>query len=103
MGAAAASSANPPSESGLARSICPISRTIKLPGEAVLEIQGAKTKQTGEVRRFQSPPLTIGARYTYTFKAVWKEGDKEITRERSVVVQPGTEVVVDLREELPKK
>jgi len=81
----------------------PVSLVIKLPVDAVLEIQGAKTKQTGEVRRFQSPPLTTGARYTYTFKAVWKDGEKEITRERSVAVQPGTEVVVDLREEPPKK
>src|SRR5262249_55077887 len=42
---------------------------IRLPADAVLEIDGHKTTEKGEVRTFQTPPLPMGKRYTYNLKA----------------------------------
>ena len=74
---------------------------VRLPTDAVLEIEGVRTRPTGEVRRFVSPPLEVGKRYTYTLKATWREGPKQVVRERAVPVVAGQEVVVDLRKEEP--
>jgi hypothetical protein len=39
--------------------------TIRLPADAILEIDGHRTTETGETRTFQTPPLALGSRYTY--------------------------------------
>ena len=39
---------------------------VKVPADAQIEIDGAATKSTGEVRRFQSPELEVGHKYFYT-------------------------------------
>lgn len=70
---------------------------IKVPATAKLEIQGRLTQQTGELRRFVSPPLTGGKKYTYTVKASWKGADgKEIIRSEDVQVFPGKPIDIDL-------
>src|SRR5262249_31703737 len=46
-----------------------ISFTVFLPAEALLEIDGNKTTETGEQRLFQTPPLPVERRYHYTLKA----------------------------------
>jgi uncharacterized protein (TIGR03000 family) len=51
---------------------------------------------TGGVRRsFVSPPLDAGT-YTYTFRARWTENGKTIERTKSVEVQPGDRISVNL-------
>lgn len=71
---------------------------LSVPATAVVEIEGVKTTQTGEVRRFVSPPLAAGKNYTYTVKVTWKDADgKEQKKEETVKVQPGETAVVDLR------
>src|SRR5262249_35613291 len=52
---------------------------VLLPANALLEIDGDKTKETGETRSFQTPPLKVGGRYNYTLKATL--GDKAVTRQ----------------------
>jgi arylsulfatase len=52
---------------------------VLLPANALLEIEGEKTKQTGAARSFQTPPLKLGGRYTYSLKAT--VGDKTVTRQ----------------------
>src|SRR5262245_37171849 len=52
--------------------------TIRLPADAVLEIDDYRTNSTGEVRTFQTPPLPADGHYTYTLKAM-SQG-KEVTR-----------------------
>src|SRR6478735_6672860 len=42
---------------------------ILVPGNAELEIDGQKTKETGESRQFQTPPLPAGEHFNYTVKA----------------------------------
>src|SRR5262249_47248990 len=52
---------------------------VLLPGNAVLEIDGNKTTETGGERTYQTPPLKVGGRYNYTLKAT--SGDKVVTRQ----------------------
>ena len=46
-----------------------ITFVVRLPADAVLEIDGKKTQSTGEERRFETPPLRVGGTYRYTLKA----------------------------------
>lgn len=82
----------------------PATLLVRLTADALLEIEGNRTRSTGEVRRFVSPPLEVGKNYHYTLKATWREAGKEVTRKRVVPVRAGQEVVVDFhREESPRK
>ena len=81
----------------------PVILVVRLPAGAKLEIEDTPTKSTGEVRTYRSPPLAPGKNYTYSLKATWKEGDKEVVRERSVAVHAGEVVRVDLFQEAPTK
>lgn len=76
----------------------PAQLRVQLPKDAQLIVDGAVTKQAGEVRRFVSPPLPAGQRFVYTLKATWKdaEGIDKVT-ERVARVQAGQETAVDLR------
>jgi uncharacterized protein (TIGR03000 family) len=81
----------------------PVTLVIRLPADAVLEIQGTRTQQQGEVRRFTSPPLPPGQQFTYTLKGTWQENGQPVVREKAVPVRAGEEINVDLRESPAKK
>lgn len=72
---------------------------------AQLWIDNKKTKQTGEVRTFDTPPLEVKDNaYSYTFKTFWEPNNyTKITRTRKVPVTFGKEIVVDLRKKLNEK
>jgi uncharacterized protein (TIGR03000 family) len=70
---------------------------VRIPADAELTVDGVKTKQQGELRRFVTPPLASGKNFVYTFRATWKEGGKDVSQERKVGVQAGLETTVDLR------
>jgi arylsulfatase len=69
--------------------------TIRLPADAVLEIDGTKTTETGEVRTFQTPLLAVDGHYVYNLKAT-SQG-KEVTRQ--IHIAHGVENSFDLRAE----
>src|SRR5262249_41234672 len=69
---------------------------VRLPEDAVLEVDGNKTQATGETRQFQSRPLEVGGTYSYTLKATWR--GKAVTRE--ILLRPGKLTTIDLREAL---
>ncbi len=74
--------------------------TVKVPPDARVQIGDRLTRQTGELRKFVSPPLPIKARgkYTYSIKVTYKAPDgKEVSDERTVEVTPGKTVEIDLR------
>jgi uncharacterized protein (TIGR03000 family) len=74
--------------------------TIKVPPDARVQIGDRLTRQTGELRKFVSPPLPIKTkgRYTYNIKVTYKAPDgKEVNDERTVEVTPGKNVELDLR------
>jgi uncharacterized protein (TIGR03000 family) len=70
--------------------------TVKVPDGATLQIGDRLTRQTGEVRRFVSPPLPTksGRKYTYTIKVTYKGADAP--EEKTVEVTPGKTTEVDL-------
>jgi uncharacterized protein (TIGR03000 family) len=69
---------------------------VLVPEDALLEVNGRKTKSTGESRRFESPPVMMGRTYAYSLKVSWKGH----TLTRRIQVQPEHPVTLDLRKEL---
>jgi len=78
---------------GQAADAVPAQVEVHLPAEALLEFDGARTRSTGAVRTFHSPPVAVGYKYSYTLKATWR--GKEIVK--VVQVNPTQLLVVDLR------
>lgn len=78
-----------------------ITLVVHLPADAVLEIEGMRTRPTGTVRRFVSPPVAAGKMYRYTLKATWREGGKLVSRQRVVSAIAGKPVTVDFRQDDP--
>ncbi|MCI0381360.1 MAG: TIGR03000 domain-containing protein [Gemmataceae bacterium] len=69
---------------------------------AVLTIDGKKTKQSGAVRTFTSPPLDVANKYSYKLQVVWEPNNyTKITRKYEVKVDPAKDaekgLEVDLR------
>jgi uncharacterized protein (TIGR03000 family) len=66
--------------------------------KAKLTIDDKKTEQTGSKRVYVSPPLEPGWDYSYTLSATWETNNyTKVIRTRTVKVQPGADVEVDLR------
>ncbi len=63
---------------------------VRVPEGAVVAFGGQATRQTGAVRRFESPPLKPGTEYTYAVTVTWSAGGKEVTESREVVVRAGS-------------
>lgn len=78
-------------ERSLALEKLPARFIVHVPADAILEVDGARVKSTGEIRRFESPPLDVGARYRCDLSVTARDW----TASRQVVIQPGQEVVVD--------
>jgi uncharacterized protein (TIGR02246 family) len=69
--------------------------TVRLPADAVLEIDEYKTESTGEVRTFRTPPLPADGHYSYALKATSK--GKEVSRQ--IKVAHGADNSFDFRAE----
>jgi uncharacterized protein (TIGR03000 family) len=67
---------------------------VNVPADAQIWVEDAKTKQTGPVREFQSPPLTPGTRYTYELRARWTENGREVTQTQEIPITAGAHVNV---------
>jgi uncharacterized protein (TIGR03000 family) len=65
--------------------------------EAKLYFDDTLTKETGKDRKFKSPALEEGKRYTYKVVAVWVENGREVTHETKVVFKAGEDVAIDFR------
>jgi uncharacterized protein (TIGR03000 family) len=68
---------------------------VKLPAEAELWINDAKTSQEGSYRRFQTPTLPAERELTYTLKVYWRIKDAQLTRSEKVQVHPGGKASVN--------
>jgi uncharacterized protein (TIGR03000 family) len=69
---------------------------IRVPADAELWFDGAKTQQTGTEREFASPPLEPGRTYTYKVTARWKEDGRVVERKRDLKVRADMWAAVDL-------
>jgi uncharacterized protein (TIGR03000 family) len=78
---------------------------VRVHPEATLTVDGKETRQTGERRRFVSPPLEPGKKYTYTFVAEWMPRNNYETYKvtRKVTVEAGKTVEIDMSEADLKK
>lgn len=69
-------------------------RVILPDPSARLTIQGQATSMTGTERVFYSPPMDPNGNYTYTLKATWVQNGQEVSREKTVDVRTGQNIVV---------
>ncbi|HTU17654.1 MAG TPA: hypothetical protein VMG10_06280 [Gemmataceae bacterium] len=74
----------------------PVRLDILLPEDAQLEVNGYKTRSTGQTRRFESPLVQIGRTYRYSLKIVWQGH----TLTRRIEVRPEHPLTLDLRKDL---
>ncbi len=68
--------------------------TVKVPADAEVWLEGARTKQSGPTRLFVSPPLRPGNQYAYAVRARWQEEGREVEQTQEVAVQPGDRLTV---------
>jgi uncharacterized protein (TIGR03000 family) len=67
---------------------------VRVPASAEVWVEGAKTKQAGELRHFVSPPLTPGQDFVYDIRARWTDDNgKVVDQTRHVPVRAGSQVM----------
>jgi uncharacterized protein (TIGR03000 family) len=79
----------------------PVHIEVRVPADADIWFDDAKTTQTGTVRQFVSPPLTPGYDYTYEIRARWTEEGRRVSHTRRVSVHAGERVRVTFPEAMP--
>jgi uncharacterized protein (TIGR03000 family) len=62
---------------------------------AQVQLDGNRTRSTGTVRYYESPPLPGGKEYSYRVTASWNKDGKPVNAELNVGVTPGKVTVVD--------
>jgi uncharacterized protein (TIGR03000 family) len=60
---------------------------LRVPKSAEIWVNGVKTKQTGELRHFFSPPLTPGKKYSYQIRLRWMKDGKSVEETHRIFVQ----------------
>jgi len=68
---------------------------VRVPGDADIWFDGAKTTQKGSDREYESPQLVPGQEYRYELRAQWLEHGRTVTQARQVTVHAGDRVNVD--------
>jgi uncharacterized protein (TIGR03000 family) len=69
--------------------------TLKVPAGAELSFNGQKIEGEGAVRKFYSPPLKPGQRYSYQVALREQKDGKLVTQTRKVIVTAGAHFNVD--------
>jgi len=68
---------------------------VQVPTQARVWFDNQPTSQTGPVRAFVSPALTPGHEFSYTVRATWREGGRQIERQQVVTFMAGDPVSID--------
>jgi len=68
---------------------------VRVTPSAEIWFEGEKTSQTGSLRQFTSPPIDSDRECTYTIRARWTEGGREVDRTRSVSFHAGDQLTVN--------
>jgi uncharacterized protein (TIGR03000 family) len=68
---------------------------IRVPSNAEIWFDAAKTQQAGESREFVSPPLAFARTYTYQIRTRWTEGGRTVDRTQAITVQAGDRIGLD--------
>jgi len=72
----------------------PAQITVRLPNNADLWFDGVKMTETGPVRVFSTPSLSVDRKYAYTIRIRWIEGDTTIDQTRKVMFSAGDKLDV---------
>jgi uncharacterized protein (TIGR03000 family) len=70
---------------------------LRVPRDAEVWVDGARTRQTGASRHFYSPPLTPGETYTYQFRVRWNKDGTSAEETQQVRVYAGANVRLELK------
>jgi uncharacterized protein (TIGR03000 family) len=62
---------------------------LQVPESAEMWFQGVKTRQTGGLRKFESPPLPSGQAFAYEIRVRWTANGREMTRQHRLTVRRG--------------
>jgi uncharacterized protein (TIGR03000 family) len=76
--------------------------SVHVPSDAEVWFDGKSTKQHGDVREFQSPPLPVGSLYHYKIRARWNEGGRIVDQTRTVPASANRLTVLDFTHPEPK-
>jgi uncharacterized protein (TIGR03000 family) len=68
---------------------------VRVPPDAEIWFEGAKTQSTGMFREFVSPALEPGQDYTYQVRARWMENGQEVNKDRELRVRAGNQLALD--------
>jgi uncharacterized protein (TIGR03000 family) len=68
---------------------------VRVPLYAKVWFDGEPTQQTGELRSFYTPTLSVNKVYHYTIKVKWEDGGKTYEKTREIDIRPGASLVVD--------
>jgi uncharacterized protein (TIGR03000 family) len=93
-GELAASRAAPPSDSKALL-------LVVVPTDAEIWVDNTKTTTEGNMRAFESPPLSAGTNYVYKVRARWTANGKEVDQTRTVAVRAGASLTVDFTRPAP--
>ena len=77
--------------------------TVRLPANAELFAEGRRLNQTGERRRFVTPPLAAGADYRYTFRVEYVRNGETISRTKPVTIRAGATATLEFDDGLSLK
>jgi uncharacterized protein (TIGR03000 family) len=69
---------------------------LRVPADAEVWFEGEKTKQTGTLRYFFSPPLPASQKHTYQVRVRWTQDGKPVERKERIDVRAGGSVRLDL-------
>ena len=76
---------------------------VEVPPDATVLVNGVQMSQTGPVRQYVTPPLEPGYQYNYEIRASWMTPSGPVNNARTVWVNPGDNVMVDLNTAPPAR
>lgn len=68
---------------------------LRVPEDAEVWFQGVKMSQTGPLRKFVSPALQPGGKYSYEVRVVWTQDGRPVSQTRTVAVRAGDQLTLD--------
>jgi len=68
---------------------------VRVPLYAKVWFDDEPTRQTGELRSFYTPTLSVGKVYHYSITVKWAEDGKPLEKTRTIEVRSGASLVVD--------
>jgi uncharacterized protein (TIGR03000 family) len=72
---------------------------VRLPTEtAAVFVNNQLTRQTGTVRKFESPSLPPGEAFAYDIRAEWIVKGQRVSRTKTLTGRPGERIVADFQE-----